>query len=101
MEDQQNRLSHSGLYGANLGLSIVEIASVVVAKKTPKFRSSDLSCREVEILLHVAEGRTNQQIAEHFGLSYHTVRAHLRRIYKKLGVRRRTEAIKRYFQNPR
>lgn len=58
-----------------------------------------LSPRELEILKFVAAGLTNQEIGLQLHLSYHTIRAHLRRIFKKLSVQRRAEAIKSFFEN--
>lgn len=49
--------------------------------------------REREILLHVAEGETNQEIASALHLSPNTVRNHLARIYSRLGARSRLEAV--------
>ena len=61
---------------------------------------SELSAREMEILALVAKGQTNKQIGPALGISYDTVRAHLRRIYEKLHVRCRTEAVLKYRENP-
>jgi len=52
-----------------------------------------LSAREVEVLRLVAAGLASKQIADQLFISLHTVKAHLQRIYKKLGVVRRTQAI--------
>jgi DNA-binding NarL/FixJ family response regulator len=60
----------------------------------------ELSAREMEILALVAKGQTNKQIGPALGISYDTVRAHLRRIYEKLHVRCRTEAVLKYLENP-
>ncbi len=49
-----------------------------------------LTTRQREISLLVAEGHTNKDIADLLGLSPATVAAHLRTIFTKLGVRRRT-----------
>ena len=49
--------------------------------------------REREILVLVAEGRTNQEIATAIHLSPNTVRNHLARIYGRLGARSRLEAV--------
>ncbi len=54
--------------------------------------SSPLSTREAEILVLVAEGLTNPQIAEKLYLSPRTVGQHLRSIYRKLGVSSRAAA---------
>ena len=52
----------------------------------------DLSEREHEVLLIVAEGLTNLEIAERLVLSPHTVRNHVSSILTKLGLRRRSDA---------
>lgn len=53
----------------------------------------DLTEREGEILLLVAEGRKNSQIAQRLGLSEKTVRNHVSNILSKLQVVDRAEAI--------
>lgn len=54
-----------------------------------------LSTREAEILGWVARGKSNAAIADILGISAHTVDAHLRRIYLKLGVYDRMSAALR------
>lgn len=54
-----------------------------------------LSSRESEILGWVARGKSNVAIAEILGISAHTVDAHLRRVYLKLGVYDRMSAALR------
>lgn len=54
-----------------------------------------LSGREAEILVWVARGKSNASIGEILGISAHTVDAHLRRIYLKLGVVDRISAALR------
>jgi DNA-binding NarL/FixJ family response regulator len=51
-----------------------------------------LSPRESEILRRVAEGSSNRDIAESLFLSRYTVECHIKRIYRKLAVRSRTQA---------
>jgi DNA-binding NarL/FixJ family response regulator len=58
-----------------------------------------LSPRETEILRRVAAGRPNKEIARELWLSEHTVKYHLTRIYKKIGVRGRTEAARFAFEH--
>jgi LuxR family transcriptional regulator/LuxR family quorum-sensing system transcriptional regulator CciR len=57
--------------------------------------SPRLSERETEVLGWVARGKSNTSIAEILGISAHTVDAHLRRIYLKLGVFDRISAALR------
>jgi len=52
-----------------------------------------LSNREVEVLTLIAEGYSNQEIAQDLHLSLYTVKSHARNIYSKLGVKNRTEAV--------
>ena len=54
--------------------------------------AEQLSAREVEILELVAEGLTNGEVARRFWVTETTVKFHLARIYRKLGVRNRTGA---------
>lgn len=54
-----------------------------------------LSTREAEVLAWVARGKSNSSIGDILGISAHTVDAHLRRIYLKLGVFDRISAALR------
>ena len=52
-----------------------------------------LSERESEVLQLVAKGLSNREISERLFLALDTVKGHNRRIYRKLGVKNRTQAI--------
>lgn len=54
-----------------------------------------LSRRELEVLKLIAQGCSNQQIAESLFISLHTVKTHAQSINFKLGVERRTQAVAR------
>ncbi len=54
-----------------------------------------LTERENEVLLRLAQGLTNKQIALALGISEHTVKFHVSSIYTKLGVSNRTEAVRK------
>jgi DNA-binding CsgD family transcriptional regulator len=54
---------------------------------------NELTERELEVLYKVAEGLTNKEIGHQLFISTHTVRAHMRKIYEKLHVKNRTEAV--------
>ena len=58
-------------------------------------RSLGLSPREVEILDALASGDSNKELARRFGISPNTVKTHVARIYEKLGVSRRVQAIEK------
>ena len=55
--------------------------------------SLGLTDREAEILLGIAQGKTNKAIAEDLYVSPLTVKTHLQRFYRKLGVQSRSEAL--------
>jgi ATP/maltotriose-dependent transcriptional regulator MalT len=55
-----------------------------------------LTTREVEILRNLASGRSPKDVANDLALSYETVRAHLKKIYQKLHVKSREDAVGRF-----
>jgi len=76
-------------------------------RETPTSRSADkpaqqptalpepLSQRELEVLALIHEGHANKEIASKMKVAPATVKAHIRNLYGKLGVGRRTEALAR------
>jgi DNA-binding NarL/FixJ family response regulator len=52
-----------------------------------------LSKREIEILQMVAYGGTTKEVAHDLGISPHTVKTHLERIFEKLGANDRAQAV--------
>jgi DNA-binding NarL/FixJ family response regulator len=85
--------------------------SATIARKVVKLlqRSGDvakssggvrllLSARQREMLDLLAAGEPYKAIADKMGLSIHTVRGYIRRIYEKLQVHTRTEAVAKYLQ---
>jgi LuxR family maltose regulon positive regulatory protein len=54
-----------------------------------------LTKKELEVLGHLAELQTTEEIAEEMFVSVNTVRSHVRNILRKLGVARRNEAVRR------
>ncbi len=59
---------------------------------------SELSDREQQVLDLLAQGLIYKEIAEKLGISYETVHTYIRRIYEKLQVRTRTEAVAKFLQ---
>jgi DNA-binding NarL/FixJ family response regulator len=64
-----------------------------------KDESLNLSAREGQILKLVSEGHSNKLIADKLDMSFDTVRTHLKRVFKKLHVKSRTEAAMRYIKS--
>jgi LuxR family maltose regulon positive regulatory protein len=54
-----------------------------------------LSQRELDVLRLVSQGCSNREISQRLVLALDTVKGHNRRIYEKLQVQRRTEAVAR------
>ncbi len=65
--------------------SLPRIDAGLVAKKYL------LTHREAEICLLVFKGFADQQLASALGISFHTVRAHLKRVFSKLDISSRSE----------
>lgn len=59
----------------------------------PEDPKTVLSARELEVLEMASYGLTNMQIASRLSVSVHAVKFHLAAVYRKLGVRNRTEAV--------
>lgn len=59
----------------------------------PAAGESPLSARETDILRLVAKGFSFQEVGTHLGISSHTVVTHVKRIYRKLAVHSRGEAV--------
>jgi DNA-binding NarL/FixJ family response regulator len=56
-------------------------------------KTTPLSKREREILQKVADGSTTRQVATELGISPHTVKTHLERIFEKLSANDRAQAV--------
>ena len=56
-------------------------------------RIADLSGAQLRVLMALADGRLNKQIAGDLGVTEATIKAHLTAIFRKLGVNNRTQAI--------
>ena len=78
-----------------------QIARKVVQffQKIPASSNVDsLSARELEVLDLLAKGFLVKEIADRTGLGYGTVRTYIRRIYEKLQVHSRSQAVAKYLQ---
>jgi DNA-binding NarL/FixJ family response regulator len=61
-------------------------------------QTENLSPREQEVLDCLSHGFLYKEIAERLGISYETVHTYIRRIYEKLQVRTRTEAVAKFLR---
>jgi DNA-binding CsgD family transcriptional regulator len=90
-----------------LKLSKPKIETVVVEKEVYVTRNGDfvpdalliakleLSKREMEILGLLAQGHSNQEIAEKIFVSLSTVKTHIQNLFEKLEVKRRIQAVEK------
>ena len=58
-----------------------------------------LTGRELDVLVLLAAGQTNKQIATTQAVSLNTVKFHIRNLYEKLGVRSRSQAVALYLKS--
>ena len=93
--------------GIRLGLTLTKTKEVVVVREVPvrvassetfvrdasKIVTLGLTPRELEILEQIASGKSTREIAETLFVSENTVKTHASRLYDKLGVNRRTQAV--------
>lgn len=89
---------HSG--GSPMSSSIARF--VVDAFRRASVKESELeqlSTREADVLERLARGRRYKEIADELAVSYHTVHTLIRRIYDKLHVHTRRQAIERFQQS--
>jgi transcriptional regulator EpsA len=68
-------------------------SGLFVASGQPRASESNLTARELEILQWIAMGKTNSEIGSIVELSLYTVKNHVQRIFKKLNVSNRAQAI--------
>ncbi|HAO80547.1 MAG TPA: DNA-binding response regulator [Verrucomicrobia subdivision 3 bacterium] len=95
---QAIREVHAG--GSPMSSSIARkvVASFQKAKQTGE-KQTHLSPREEMVLNCLAKGLTYKAIADELGISIDTIRTYLRRVYEKLHVQSRTEAVAKYLRH--
>lgn len=65
-----------------------------VTPKAARADRDDLTSREWEVLEELKQGWSNKQIADNLGISEITVKSHLMHLFRKLGARNRTDAVR-------
>lgn len=65
---------------------------VMTASETRK-TAVYLTPREQEVITHLAQGHSYAQISEQLEITENTLKTHIKRIYRKLNVHNRTQAI--------
>lgn len=67
--------------------------TTVAQKSDQAFERLSLTEREREVFVLLAQARTVEDIARHLGISDNTVKTHIKRIYKKMGIHSRQDVI--------
>jgi two-component system, NarL family, response regulator LiaR len=91
------RLVHDGhgVYPSRLLATVLDgMRHDVAEARRPTGRLSALTEREVEVLRALVEGLSARDIADHLDVAVNTVRTHTHRIFRKLGVHGRLEAVR-------
>lgn len=95
------------IYIATVAVAFIALGIWVGRKLTPRtapaefrrneaaVRSLGLTARECEILELLASGQSNKELARSLAISPNTVKTHLARVYEKLEVERRVQAIEK------
>jgi DNA-binding NarL/FixJ family response regulator len=85
--------------GSPMSASIArKVVQSFKASPVQGMESAELSQRERSVLDGLAAGLAYKQIADQLGVSIHTVRNYIRRIYEKLHVCSRTEAVAKFLR---
>jgi len=90
------RSVHQGQIWANsqqMSFAVEALATSPVVRAVDGNGLSLLSKREMDVVRSLADGLTNREIAERLGLSQHTIKNYLFRVYDKLGVSSRLELL--------
>ena len=83
-----------GIHAAARGESPLspKAAQTIISARRDREEASQLSPRETEVLVLLAGGLINKQIAQRLGISEKTVKAHLVNVFQRIGVADRTQA---------
>ena len=76
--------------------SVLQLAEACAPRPSPSPRLARLTKREREVATLLAEGHATLNVAATLSISEHTVRVHVRNIYRKLGVCSRVELARAF-----
>jgi DNA-binding CsgD family transcriptional regulator len=101
------RIDSTEVYLAILAIAFIALGIWVGRKLTPQprpaefqrneaaIRSLGLTARECEILAHFASGQSNKELARTFAISPNTVKTHVARLFEKLEVQNKMQAVEK------
>ena len=70
-----------------------QVLKMFASQQTPRGEDFNLSDREKEVLQHLVDGDSYKMIAAAMFISLDTVRSHIKKIYEKLHVNSKSEAV--------
>jgi DNA-binding NarL/FixJ family response regulator len=92
--DALNELEEGGCpMTPSIALKVITKMKDLESAKTKKIDEYNLSAREKEVLTLIAKGKSHKQICDELFVSYDTVRSHIKKIYSKLHVGSKVEAV--------
>lgn len=71
----------------------LHIPPMIAAKLAQRVGTEELTPREADVLRQMAEGNSNKSIAKHLQIGEATVKTHINRLFSKLKVKDRTQAV--------
>jgi two-component system, NarL family, nitrate/nitrite response regulator NarL len=87
---------HDGQIWAN-NIQLEHIVGALMQVPAPKFSKAEMTAlltkREEEVARLVAAGLSNREVSEKLGLSRHTIKNYLSRVFEELGISNRTELL--------
>jgi len=81
------------LISTSVARKLIEEISEPAGKRKKEEEHEGLSQRELDVIKLMARGYNNRQIADILFISEHTVKVHIRNIFRKIGVTDRTNAV--------
>jgi DNA-binding NarL/FixJ family response regulator len=85
--------------GAPMSSQIARKVVQFFQSNVPVSTAGELSSRELEVLELLAKGYLIKEIADQLGIGFDTVRTYIRRIYEKMHVHSRAQAVAKYLQS--
>lgn len=99
IEELKNVIFNNKKYEFYLGKNISTEQSINVIKPDKFSEIIQLSSREKEIIMHIAEGKSSNEIGEELFISPATVQTHRKNIFNKLKISKVSELVKFAYEN--
>lgn len=96
LEYLEDALNGGAPMTSSIAVQVLNMLAEVKISKTPSF---NLSLREKEVLDLLVEGYSYKMIADRLFISMDTVRSHIKKIYEKLQVNSKSEAVVKALRN--